>query len=62
MDVSVCASAKFFDGKLVFLGANRYDRYSSKLKQRVEFGELPTTWTLASAGLIVTGCLLLIRR
>ena len=26
------------------------------------FGELPTAWTLASAGLIVTGCLLLIRR
>jgi drug/metabolite transporter (DMT)-like permease len=26
------------------------------------FGEVPTAWTLASAGLIVTGCLLLIRR
>jgi outer membrane receptor protein involved in Fe transport len=37
-------SAKFFGGKLVILGAERYDRYSSKLKQRVEFGELPTTW------------------
>ncbi len=38
-------SAKYFGGKLVLLGVERYDRYSSKLRSRQEFGDLPTTWT-----------------
>lgn len=38
-------SAKYFGGKLVLLGVERYDRYSSKLRSRQEFGDLPITWT-----------------
>ena len=37
-------SAKYFGGKLVVLGVERYDRYSSKLRSRQEFGDLPATW------------------
>ncbi|MEY2879205.1 MAG: hypothetical protein RLZZ15_1585, partial [Verrucomicrobiota bacterium] len=41
----VAVSAKYFGGKLVVLGVERYDRYSSKLRSRQEFGDLPTTWS-----------------
>jgi outer membrane receptor for ferric coprogen and ferric-rhodotorulic acid len=37
-------SAKYFGGKLVLLGATRYDRYSSKLYSQQEFGDLPADW------------------
>ena len=37
-------SAKYFGGKLVLLGASRYDKYSSKLQSRQEFGDLPADW------------------
>jgi len=38
-------SAKYFGGRLVLLGVERYDRYRSKLRSRQEFGDLLTTWT-----------------
>ena len=37
-------SAKYLGGKVVLLGATRYDRYSSKLRSQREFGDLPTDW------------------
>jgi hypothetical protein len=37
-------SAKYLGGKVVLLGATRYDRYSSKLKSQQEFGDLPADW------------------
>ena len=41
----VAVSAKYFGGKLVLLGVERYDRYSTQLRSSLEFGDLPTTWT-----------------
>ena len=40
----LAVSAKYFGGKLVFLGASRYDRYSSKLRSRMEYGDLSVDW------------------
>jgi outer membrane receptor for ferric coprogen and ferric-rhodotorulic acid len=37
-------SAKYFGGKLVLLGASRYDKYSSQLRSQQEFGDLPVDW------------------
>ena len=41
-------SAKYLGGKVVLLGATRYDRYSSKLKSQQEFGDLPADWNANS--------------
>jgi hypothetical protein len=43
-NVVLAMSAKYFGGKIVLLGASRFDRYSSKLRSRMEFGDLPTDW------------------
>jgi hypothetical protein len=40
----LAVSAKYFGGKLVVLAVPRFDTYSSKLRQRSEFGDLPTSW------------------
>lgn len=37
-------SAKYFGGKLVVLAVPRFDTYSTLLRQRPEFGDLPSTW------------------
>lgn len=37
-------SSKFFKDKFVLLTATRYDRFESRRRNRVEFGDLPTTW------------------
>jgi hypothetical protein len=43
-NVVVAMSAKYFGGKLVLLAAQRYDRFSSQLRSRMEYGDLPVSW------------------
>jgi hypothetical protein len=40
----LAASAKYFDGKLVALIVPRFDRFNTKSRSRVEFGDLPRDW------------------
>ena len=40
----LAVSAKYFGGKLVALAVPRFDTYSTQLRQRPEFGDLPAAW------------------
>ena len=37
-------SAKYWGGRLMLLAAQRYDRFSSRLRSRAEYGDLPSDW------------------